>query len=249
MARTSLRGIWGEHGAWAMALTSLGAGLVLAWPAHLASWLLLPSAVFLTGAKGLAQKARRSGSGYGMLLLFGAAGGAFALPGAMAAPLPFGVAALLLVPFAVLHVSFAASPRWTRALAVEVAGAFLVAMGGSLALAATRPGAIVDGAWAWAALGTLFLPGIFRARARRDPSLAIRLATSGAALAGLVFWGCLGLAGPMAPWGLAGASIFLGDLWAAWALPEWKVRTLGIFFATRYAVAALLMALAWRPLA
>ncbi len=246
--KTSFRGIWGEHGAWAMALTSLGAGLVLVWPAHLASWLLLPSAVFLTGAKGLAQKARRSGSGYDMLILFGAAGGALALPGAVAAPLPFGAAALLLVPFAVLHVVYAASPRWTRALAVEVAGALLVAMGGSLALAASRPAALVDGAWAWAALGTLFLPGIFRARARKDPSLTIRLAASGAAVAGLALWCCLGFAGPMAPWGLVGATIFLGDLWAAWALPEWKVRALGIFFAIRYAVAALLMALAWRPI-
>ena len=57
---------------------------------------------------------------------------------------------------------------------------------------------------------------------RSDP--AMRFATSGAAVAGLAVWACLGLVGPMAPWGLVGATIFLGDLWAAWALPDFSVQ-------------------------
>ena len=99
-----------------------------------------------------------------------------------------------------------------------------------------------------AALGALFLPGVLRARMRKDPNLGVRALTAAAAVLGLAMWCALVLAGLMNGWGLLAASVFLGDLWSVWALPEWRVRTLGLFFAVRYAVAALILALAWHPL-
>jgi hypothetical protein len=59
-------------------------------------------------------------------------------------------------------------------------------------------------------------------------------------------WCVLALKELMAPWGLLATAVFLGDLWAVVALPQWRVRTIGIFFTLRYAVAALILALAWR---
>ncbi len=242
------KGFWGEHGAWAMVLTSLGAGLAAAWPAAFVPWLLLPCVVLLTGAKGMAQRARRSGSGYGPPAFLALAGGSCALPAVLAAPVPFLIAALLVAPFAWLYVLHAASPAWTRSLPVEVLGALYAALAGPMALVAGRPGAPMDAACLWAALAVLFLPGVLRARMRKDSSSALRWATAGSALLGAAVWGGLPLSGLVARWGFLGAVVFLGDLWAAWALPEWRVRTMGIVFTLRYAAAALILALAWRPM-
>jgi hypothetical protein len=242
------KGAWGEHGAWAMALTSLGAGLVLARPPALSSWLLLPSVVLLTAAKGLAQRARRTGDGYGLLAGFSCAGALFALPALVAAPLPFLAAGALIVPFGALYVWYSDSPRFTRSLPVELLGTCLVAAGGPLALAATCPAALSDVALTGMALATLFLPGVFRARVRKEPTPWLRSVTAAAAVAGLAAWAAMAGCGVMAPWGLAAATVFLGDLWSVAALPQWRVKTLGIFFPLRYAAAALLMALAWRPI-
>ena len=96
-------GVWGEHGAWAMVLTSLGAGLVLGRPPSWQAWLLLPAGAFLTGTKGLAQITRRTGRGWGVLAGFALAGMACAVPTALAAPLPFAVVAAVAGPFAVLY--------------------------------------------------------------------------------------------------------------------------------------------------
>ncbi len=230
-----------------MVLTSLGAGLAVVWPGALAPWLLLPCVVLLTGAKGMAQRARRTGSGYGPLAFLALAGGSCALPAVLASPIPFVIAALLVAPFAWLYVLHAASPAWTRSLLVEVLGALYAALGGPLALAAGRPGAYLDAACLWGALAVLFLPGVLRARMRKDASAALRWATAVSALLGAAVWGGLPLSRLVAPWGFLGAVVFLGDLWAAWVLPEWRVRTMGIVFTLRYAAAALILALAWRP--
>lgn len=239
-------GFWGEHGAWAMVLTSLGAGLVLGWPPSWQAWLLLPSAACLVGAKGLAQRARRKGGGWRLLASFGIAGCAFALPAALAAPLPFAVAAILIGPFSVVYFRFADSPRWTRSLFVEVAGTLLMATAGPLALAASRPSTPEDMMGLWAALGSLFLPGVLRARMRKDSSPGMRALAAAGAVLGLALWCVLAFKEFLAPWGLLATTVFLGDLWAVVALPQWRVRTIGIFFTFRYAVAALVLALAWR---
>jgi hypothetical protein len=242
------KGAWGEHGAWAMALTSLGAGLVLAWPPVLASWLLLPSVVLVTAAKGMAQRARRTGDGYGLLAVFSCAGALFALPAVVVAPLPFLAAGAIVAPFGALYAWYADSPRFTRSLPVELLGTCLVAAGGPLALAATHPAALSDVALTGMALATLFLPGVFRARVRKEPTPWLRSVTAATAVAGLASWCAMAGYGLMAPWGLAAATVFLGDLWSVAALPQWRVKTLGIFFTLRYAAAALLMAFAWRPI-
>jgi hypothetical protein len=127
-------------------------------------------------------------------------------------------------------------------------GTLLMAAAAPLALAATRPSAPDDLVGLGAALGTLFLPGVLRARMRKDPSLGVRALTAAAAVLGLALWCALVLAGRLDPWGLPAATVFLGDLWSVWALPEWRVRTLGIFFTIRYAAAAVLLALAWHPI-
>ena len=240
------KGAWGEHGAWAMALTSLGAGLVLAGPPVLASWLMVPAVVLLTAAKGMAQRVRRSGEGFGPCFAFTAAGLLFALPAAVAAPDAFLPVAAVAVPFGAIYAWNSDSPRFTRSLPVEMLGTCLVAAGGPLAVAGARPTALTDAALAWLAMGTLFLPGVFRARVRKDPSAALRTVTAASACAGIAAWGALAWGGFMAPWGLVAATVFLGDLWSVGALPKWGVKTLGIFFSVRYAAAALLMALAWR---
>ena len=241
------KGAWGEHGAWAMALTSLGAGLVLARPPALASWLLLPSVVLLTAAKGLAQRARRTGDGYGFLVSFSCAGVLFALPALLAAPLPFVAVGIVIVPFGALYAWYSDSPRFTRSLPVELLGTCLVAAGGPLALAATHPAALSDVALSGVGLATLFLPGVFRARVRKEPTPLLRWVTAASALAGLAAWCAMAWHGVFAVWGLAAGTVFLGDLWSVAALPQWRVKTLGIFFTLRYAAAALLMSLAWRP--
>ena len=241
-------GVWGEHGAWAMVFTSLCAGLILAWPPSWQAWLLLPSVALLTGTKGLAQVARRTGRGGAVLATFALSGVAFALPAVLAAPLPFAVVAAVAVPFAVAYLGFAASPRWTRSLPVETIGALLTATASPLVLAATRPSAPEDLVGLGAALGALFLPGVLRARMRKDPSSVMRALTAASALLGLALWCGLALSGFMRGWGLLAATIFLGDLWSVMALPQWRVRSLGLFFAIRYAAAALILALAWHPL-
>jgi hypothetical protein len=242
------KGAWGEHGAWAMAFTSLGAGLVLARPPALASWLLIPSAVLLTSSKGLAQRARRTGTGYGVLAVFACAGGLLALPAFLAAPLPFLAAGAVIAPFGALYIWYSDSPAFTRSLPVELLGTCLMASGGPLALAATRPAALGDVGLAAMAMTTLFLPGVFRARVRKDPTPWLRSVTAASALVGLAAWSLLAAYGIMAPWGLLAATVFLGDLWSVVALPQWRVKTLGIFFTLRYAAAALVMAFAWRPI-
>ena len=239
-------GFWGEHGAWAMALTSLGAGLALGRPPSWQAWMLLPCVACLIGAKGLAQVARRTGRGWGALAGFALSGLAFALPAAWAAPLPFATVTTVAGPFAALYLYFADSPRWTRSLFVEGVGTLLMATAGPLALAASRPCTPEDLLGLGAALGTLFLPGVLRARMRKDPSPGIRALTAASALMGLALWCALVLRGLLAPWGLLGATVFLGDLWAVAALPQWRVRTIGVFFTFRYAAAALILALAWR---
>jgi hypothetical protein len=133
-------------------------------------------------------------------------------------------------------------------LLVEATGTLLMATAAPLALASTRPSAPEDLVSLGAALGGLFLPGVLRARMRKDPSLVMRALTAAAALFGLALWCGLALSGFMRGWGLLAATIFLGDLWSVIALPEWRVRSLGLFFAARYAAAALILALAWHPL-
>ncbi len=131
---------------------------------------------------------------------------------------------------------------------VEAIGALLAATAAPLALAATRPSAPEDLVALGAALGALFLPGVLRARMRKDPSSVMRALTAASALLGLALWCGLALSGFIRGWGLLAATIFLGDLWSVVALPEWRVRSLGLFFAVRYAAAALILALAWHPL-
>lgn len=241
-------GFWGEHGAWALIFTSLFAGLVLARPPSWQAWLLVPAAALLTGTKGLAQVTRRTGRGWKTMASFALAGLACAVPAALAAPRTVAIVAALAGPFALLYFWFAASPRWTRSLLVEALGTLLMATAAPVAVSATRPSSLEDLVGLWAALGTLFLPGVLRARMSKDQAVRMRTLTATAAVLGLAVWVALVLEGLMNPWGLLAATVFLGDLWSVWALPKWRVRTLGLFFAVRYAAAALLLALAWRTL-
>lgn len=247
--RSSLRGIWGEHGAWAVVLPSYAAGLIIGRPPSVAALLLLPSVVLLTGAKGLAQRARRSGRGWPALIVFGALAGLSALPTALRAPRPFAAVAALAGPFLALYLWRADSPRWTRSLAVEVYGAALLGSAGALAILGSRPGAALDGGLAWATLASLFLPGVVRARLPKDPRVPLRLLCTGFVLAGLGIQAGLVAAGVMAAWGLAAGLSLLGDLAGAWAIPGWSTRRLGITLTVKTSAAALVLALAWRTVA
>jgi hypothetical protein len=217
--RASIRGIWGEHGAWAVVLPSYAAGVLMAWPPTPAALLLLPALVLLTASKGLAQRARRTGRGWGPLAAFVVSGLLCALPAALASPAVAGVVAAAAAPFAALYLWVADEPRWTRSLAVELYGTTLLASACGVAAAASGRVPVPAALLCWAAVGSLFPPGVLRARLGKSPTAGLRAATVLCAAAGAAVQAALVAAGFLAPWGLIVVAVFLGDLWAVWALP------------------------------
>jgi len=169
-----------------------------------------------------------------------------ALPAAIAAPWVAGTIVLAAAPFGALYLWVAGDPRWTRSLGVELAGTVLLTSSCLMAAAASRPDAARAAVLLWAAVGSLFPPGVLRARLRKAPTAALRAAVVLCAAGGLAVQAALAHSGRLAPWGLASGSVFLGDLWSAWALPQWSTRKLGAILTIRYSAAALVLALAWR---
>jgi len=161
--KSTFRGIWGEHGAWAVVLTCYAGGFIIGWPPRSATISLLPAIVLLTGGKGLAQKVRRTGRGWIWLILFGLFGSAAALPTAIAAPRGFLAVTALSLPFLVLYFLMAGSPKLTRSLGIELYGTALLGTVSGLAYLGSRPGQLANAALAWPLFACLFLPGVLRA--------------------------------------------------------------------------------------
>ena len=246
-ARAALRGAWGEHGTWVVALVSCGTGLLLARHPGWKGFLLLPGVALFTGAKGLATRYRRSGRGSVPLALFLAAGAACLAPAALAVPRAALALALLVAPFSVLYFAFAHSPRWTRALAVELAGTFLLASTSGFALLLARPEAYAEALSAWGFFGLTYLPGVLRARIPKDPSVAMKAWCTLLALAGPLCLAGLSLAGRCSWWALLAAPPLLKDAYRAWVLPAWSTRTLGLNLTLKAVYVAAVVGLAWRP--
>lgn len=243
--RSSLKGIWGEHGAWAVVLSCYGAGLLIAWPPSIASLLLLFAIIFLTGGKGLAQKVRRTGRGWSLLIAFGLAGAASAGPTALAAPWGFFAVACLSLPFLGAYFLMAGSPKLTRSLVVELYGTALLGTVSSLVYLGSHPAGFREAAFAWPLFVGLFLPGVFRARLPKAPTPGLRAACIlfAAAGSGLILGYCL--VGRLAPWGMLAALVFLEDASGALRIPDWTTRRLGIVLTIKNAAACLLLAAAW----
>lgn len=245
--RDSLRGAWGEHGAWVVALVSCGTGLLLARHPDWRGLLLLPGVALCTAAKGLAPKYRRSGRGLVPMALFAVGGAALMAPAALAAPLPALLLAALAAPFSVLYFIFADTPRWTRSLAAETLGTFLLASTSGFALLLVRPQAYAEALWAWSFFGTTYLPGVLRARIPKDPSLALKAGCTVLALAGPSLLAGLILTERCEWWAVLAAPPLLKDAYRAWVLPDWTTKKLGLNLTLKAVYVALVVGLAWRP--
>ncbi len=243
--KSSLRGIWGEHGAWAVVLSCYAAGLIIAWPPSPATILLLPGIVFLTGGKGLAQKVRRTGRGWPWLFIFGAAGIASVLPTAVKAPLGFAAVAALCAPFLGAYFLMAGSPRLTRSLAVELYGTALLGTVSGLACLGSNPGDLRNAALAWPLFVCLFLPGVLRARLPKTPTVLLRTVCIMLAAAGAALVVVYGLAGRVAWWGVPAGLVFLEDVRGALFIPRWTTKRLGVVLTVRNSLACLVLAAAW----
>ncbi len=243
--KDSLRGIWGEHGAWAVVLSCYAAGLIVVWPPKIASLLLLPAIVLLTGGKGLAQEVRRTGRGWTWLVLFGLMGGVCALPTALAAPWGFLAAACLSLPFLGVYFLMAGSPRLTRSLVVELYGTALLGTVSGLAYLGTRPASLREAALTWPLFTCLFLPGVLRARLPKAPSPLLRSACIVLAAAGAGLIACYCLIGRLAPWGAFAGLVLLEDIRGALVIPRWTTRRLGMILTFKNAFACLVLAASW----
>ncbi|MGC8722270.1 MAG: YwiC-like family protein [Acidobacteriota bacterium] len=244
--RSALRGAWGEHGAWAVLLVSFGAGVILAWPAGHNYWLLLPSLSLLTAAKGMTQRARRTGRGWLGPSMAGILGTLLALPAVASAPVPYAVLALLAAPFLATYFSRADSPAWTRSLPVELYGTALLASSAGLGLLGPgRPGPRAA-LLAWLLVGSLFLPGVLRARLPKRPVPILRISALGLALGGAAVVLLFATENLIAPWGGVAAVSFLEDAFGALSIPRWTTKRLGVTLTVKSSAAALLLALAWR---
>jgi hypothetical protein len=246
-ARAALRAAWGEHGTWVVALVSCGTGLLLARRPGWEGFLLLPGVALFTGAKGLATKCRRSGRGWAPLALFLSAGAACVAPAALASPLAALALALLVGPFSAFYFVFADSPRWTRALAVELAGTFLLASTSGFALLLARPEAFAEALSAWGFFGLTYLPGVLRARIPKDPSIVLKVWCTLLALAGPLCLTGLALSGRCAWWALLAAPPLLKDAYRAWVSPAWSTKKLGLNLTLKAVYVSLVVGLAWRP--
>lgn len=246
-ARSALRGAWGEHGAWVVALVSCGTGLLLARHPDWRGLLLPPGVACLTAAKGLATRYRRSGQGRGPLSLFLGAGAACLVPAALSAPLAALALGALAAPFSVLYFFFADTPRWTRALAVELIGTFLLASASGFPLLLVRPEAYAEALWAWSFFGFSYLPGVIRARIPKDPSSALKTGCTLLALAGPSLLLGLVWAGQCSAWALLAAPPLLKDAYRAWVPVGWTTRKLGLNLTLKAVYVALVVGIAWRP--
>ena len=242
-----LRPAWGEHGAWAMGLTSCAAGIAMARSASPAIYLLLPSVALFIGAKGFIARYRRTRRGGVPAAVFGLLGLLCAVPAALQALPAYAAAAALAVPFSILYVLYADSPRWTRSLGVETAGSALLAGSASLPILAARPASLFEALLAGLFFALVFLPGVLRARIPKDPSPLLRAVTSGLALAAAALAACLPLLGLATWWVLLAVPPLLKDGYRAWSVPSWSTRTLGINLTLKGMYVAAVAAACWRP--
>ena len=245
--RASFRGAWGEHGAWAVGLVSVGAGLVMARSPDPAVLLLLPAVALSVAAKGLATRYRRTRSGLVPTALLAAGAGACALPAALKAPLAVGSLVTVALPFAVLYFFVADSPRWTRSLAMEAFGTLLLASSSGLPIAVARSGGYLEALCAWAFFGLIYMPGILRARIPKTHQVSLKIACTLAAAGSLGLLTAFVVAGRTAWWSLIAAPPIVKEAYRAWALPDWSTRELGLNLTLKAIFVALVVSLAWQP--
>lgn len=245
--RSSLRGSWGEHGAWVVALVSAGSGLVMAGKPGLPAFLLVPAVACLTAAKGLAVRLRRTGKGMLPTAAFITAAMACAAPAALLSPAAYAVLAAVGAPFSLLYFAFAGSPRWTRSLGTELGGTFLLAAATGLPILAVRPRAFGEASAAWVFMGLSYLPGVLRARIPKDPGPGLRIACAAFAFAALGVLVALAACGRLPWWALAAAPPILKDVYRAWAVPDWTTKRLGLNLTAKAVYVGLVVSLGWGP--
>ncbi len=244
-----LRAAWGEHGTWAILLTSACLGMVAAWPPGWISLATLAGLSGLAAAKVLAVRTWRREEGWGFLLAVSVGSGLALLPLLVRAPAATAAVGASGLPFLALYLREAREPRWTRTLLVETAGTLLLATSAGLGILASRPLALADAVLASLAAALLFLPGVPRVRLLKEPRGVFRLAVLLLALTGAATIAVLAATGVTAPWGALAALVFAGDLRAAWVVPAVSARHLGLALTLRSVPAALVLGLAWRPVA
>ncbi len=247
--KTALSLAWSEHGSWAILLTSFGMGTLAAWPPRPATASVFVGLCALTAAKVLYVPARQRRVSawlvYGLALL----GASAFIPLFLSAPLAISAAGLAAAPFAALFAWEADTPKWGRAIPVEAAGVALLSASAGLAMLACHPGAAADAALATGGCAALFMPGVPRARMIKESTAALRLSLLALALCGASFIIALAFWNVVAPFGAAAALAFAGDLRFALIVPKSTARHLGVLLTLRGALAALIMAAAWRTLA
>jgi hypothetical protein len=139
--------------------------------------------------------------------------------------------------------------RWGRSAAVETAGVALLSASAALAVLSTHPMSVKDAALAAGASSSLFLPGVARAKLLKGGSSYQRVALLGLAICGATFLVALVRWSITAPFGALAALAFAGDVRAAIVKPKTTTRHLGFLLTLRGALAATILALAWRRLA
>jgi hypothetical protein len=244
-----LRPAWGEHGAWAVGLTSCAAGVAMARSPAPAVLLLLPGVALFVGAKGFISRWRRTGKGLLPAAVVGLLGLLCVLPAALRAPLAFGAAAAIVLPFSLLYAYYAGSPRWTRSLGVEVGGSTLLAGSAAFPILAARPLAEMEALLAGLFFVLVFLPGVLRARIPKDPAPLLRSLAAGLALAAACLAASLPLLHLASWWILLAVPPLLKDGYRAWSLPAWTTRTLGLNLTLKGIYVAAVAAACWKPTA
>jgi len=243
----TFRAAWIEHGTWAILLTAFALGVLAALPP---TWVTLSTLLGLCGfavTKAAAARVWRTREGWPALFAWGLLSACALLPLLLAStPFVLGVGALGL-PFLLLFAWEAREPKWSRALPVESVGTLLLSASAGLALLSAKPQAWPDALFVSGAAAALFLPGMPRARMLKGGGWTLRAALLLLALSGAVALGALAFFGAMAPWGALAALVFVGDLRAFWVVPRVSARHLGLALTVRGAPAAILIALAWRP--
>lgn len=245
--RSWFRGAWGEHGAWAVGLVSVVAGLVMARTLNPAALLLVPAVALMIGAKGLTAVGRKTGGTMFPAMLFAVAGAACAIPAAFRAPWACGALAATALPFGVLYYLFANSTRWTRSLTVEAFGTLLLASACGLPILVARRGAYAEALCAWVFFGLMFLPGVLRARLPKSRQISLKIVCTFAAVGSLALLAAFVVIGRTAWWSLIAAPPTLKEAYRAWALPDWSTRELGLNLTLKAIFVALVVSAAWQP--
>lgn len=240
------RDFWGEHGAWAIVLSCYAGGLIISIPPSLAGLLLLPSVILLTGGKGIAKKAGRTGKGLVLLTLVGFFGILAAVPAALAAPIPFLLIAIMTLPFLVMYFFSAGSVAVIRSLAVELYGAVLLSSVTMLTIASSGAHDTKEALLAWLMFALLFMPGVVRAKLMKNRSMGLRITTAALAIAGSALIVTYIAEGAVLVWAVAGILVYVEDLVWIVRLPSWPTMKLGIVLTVKNAAACLLFAFCWK---